>query len=261
MKIIFFWIFLSFSIFSTSFACMPPSPSEIIVWTYEWKEDIIHPDENFREWRNIDFIKITDTKKPFWRNYSKLWKYYFLHSDNNDVNFDLSNYKKWDQIIILSDYNNWNYEEYFAVYKIWKLVRDINWELDIVDTKWLSKDWWKSMWWCWNYKDESVMNKEELLNWVAYTIDVWVPITNWNLSIIHYISWAFLIDKFIAWKWETYIWIWLLLQIIVFIFYWFLLYFLIKFFSKWKLNKKIIVPLIISFILLFLIYIFLFPWI
>lgn len=179
MKKIILSIFI-FMFYYTSYACMPFSPAEIIIWTYEWKETRIHPDKNFREWRNIEFIKISNTKKPFWANYNKIWKYYFLHSDNNDVNFDLNNYKIWDSIIMISNYNNWNYEDYFAVYEIGKLARKTDWKLDIIDMQWVKKDWWKAMWQCWNYKPEWVMNKNKLLSDLEYFIDVWVPVNNSN---------------------------------------------------------------------------------
>ncbi len=102
------------------------------------------------------------------------------------------------------------------------------------------------------------MTREELLQKVAYYIDVWVPVYDSNYNIFYYISWAFLIDRFIAWKWETYIWIWLLLQVLVFVFYWFILFYFAKFISKWKFNKKIVISFIIILLILLLSYLLLF---
>lgn len=266
MKKVILLVILFFSFFQTSFACMPFFPNELLIWTFEWVENRVHPDKSFREWRNIQFIKVSDVKKPL-DNYWEIGKYYFLHSDNNDVDFDVNKYKKWDQVIMISNYNNWNYEDYFAVYQIGKLIRKKNEELDIVDTQWNFKDWWKSLWQCWNYKPDDVMDKKDLLYQVAYFIDVGVPfdknsltssvVYSSNSSIVYYISWAYFIDQFIQWKWEEYIWIWLILQVLVFVIYGFILYFLIRFFTKWKVSKKLIIPIIIFLVIIVLAYLLL----
>ncbi len=173
MKKLLLLLFISsFQIFPT-FACIPFSPQELIIATYNWKEERIHPDENFREWRKIQFIKLGNVKKPFAESYNKKGKYYFLHSDNDNINFDLKNYQIWDQIIAISDYNNWNFDEYFAVYEIGKLVYK-NWNYEIQNSQWNMKKWWKNLWQCWNYKPENVMDEKQLLQEIASYIDIWV---------------------------------------------------------------------------------------
>ncbi len=212
---------------------MPFSPNQIIIWTFEWIETKLHPNGE-----SLDFIDISDAKKPIAWNYRKTWRYYFVAQDNYRK-FSFSEYKKWDPIIMIADYNNGEYEEYFAVYEIWKLIRESDGTLNITNEQWYTKDWWKSLWRCGNYKPDNVMDKQDLLNQIAYFIDVWVPLEYTEYTkyhIFYYISWAFLIDKFIQGKWEIYIWIWLALQALVFVVYWFLVFYIIKFIKK--LNKK-----------------------
>lgn len=162
--IIWFWLFIT----QTSFACMPFFPTLIIVWTFEWVESGTYP-----EWEKLTFVNISDIKRPFASDYFKNWKYYSLGT--NETNFDLSNYKKWDLIIGIADSENWNYEEYFTIFDIWKLIIGKDWKLNIVDTQWYHKDenWWKPIWWCWNYKSEWVMDKEELLYKISNYLNIW----------------------------------------------------------------------------------------
>lgn len=187
MKKLILLIILFFSLIQKSFACMPFSYSEIIIGTYEWTEIKTHP-----SWNKLDFIYISNTKKPLVWNYNKIWKYYFVAHDN-DRRFSFSNYKRWDLVIMIADSNNWNYEDYFAVYELGKLVRKTNWELDIVNMQWYIKDWGKSMWQCWSFKPDDVMDKEKLLYKISYFLDVWVPLYQEKMSInFILISWFFL---------------------------------------------------------------------
>ena len=167
-----------FLIFQTTitFACMPHSPANLITWIYEGIETKKHPN-----WSILQFIKLKDVKKPFALDYTKLWKYYFLHSDNNDADFSMKNYKNWDQIIAIADYNDWSYEDYFAVYEIGKLelLKD---KLVIYEKQWTIKNWWKNLWWCWNHRPNNVMDEKDLLKEISGYIDIWI--SNDNLKNI-----------------------------------------------------------------------------
>lgn len=171
---------------------MPFSPNELIIWTYVWTEDRVHPDESFRENRIIQFIKIENVRKVFDLELDNVWKYYFLHSDNNEANFSLKKYNIWDKIIAIANYNNWNLEDYFAVYEIGKLVK-INGNLEIIDSEWTKKDWWKSLWWCGNHKPNNVMNKRDLLKKLDYlNLNNIESIKNEKFLNIFYIFWIIL---------------------------------------------------------------------
>ncbi len=186
MRKILLWIIL-FLYSATSYACMPFSPSEIIIGIFEWTHMETHPN-----WKKLEFIDISNTKKPLAGEYSKIWKYFFVASDNNRK-ISFSNYKKWDPIIIIADYNDWTYEDYFAIYEIWRLTRTIDNSLDIVDTEWYIKDWWKSMWQCGNFRPDNLMTKQELLNQITYyqgmplyeeKISIQLSILIWLITLI-----------------------------------------------------------------------------
>ncbi len=212
----------------TSFACMPHSPSNLVTWIYEGVEYKKHPD-----WSTQQFIKLKDITKPLAWNYTKIWKYYYLHSDDNQAIFMMNNYFPWDNIIAIADYNNWDYEDYFAVYEIGKIV-SVNGKLDIRDNQWTIKNWWKKLWWCWNYRPNNVMDERELLDKIGKNIEIQKSSVWTWFWFMNYVSWAFLIDKFIQWKWETYIWIWIILQLLIFSLYVLFFYTFIKNIKKKK---------------------------
>ena len=213
---------------TTSFACMPHSPANLITWIYEGIEIKKHPD-----WSTLQFIKLKDVKKPFAWDYTKLWKYYFLHSDYNKSKFNMDKYIPWDHIIAISDYNNWAYEEYFAVYEIGKLVL-LNNKIVIDEKQWTIKNWWKNLWWCWKYNSDNVMSERDLLNKISKNIEIQNVSIDSSIWLLYYVSGAFLIDRFIQGKWENYIWIWIILQLWIYILYTLFFIYLIKYFKKKK---------------------------
>lgn len=221
MKKIILLTIIFFSLISTSNACIPHSTERIIIWTYNWIKKWTHPDLK----TIVQYLDVSDLRSPLSKYNKKIWKYYYLHSDDEEIKSSMlmKDYNPWDFIIMVADYNDWAYEEYFAVYELGKLV-NINWKLDIVDEIGTLKDWWKNMWQCGNYKDDNAMNKQELLDKLAYYIDVWVLAYS-NIGISYYLLGWYFIDKIIQWKWEVYIWVWILLQILViFIYIWIIIW-------------------------------------
>lgn len=87
-------LIISFFLFShISFACMPFTPNQIVIWTFEWTETKNHPN-----WESLDFINISNTKKPLAENYTKIGKYFFIAHDNE--------YWLWEYNLD-DDYPNW----------------------------------------------------------------------------------------------------------------------------------------------------------
>lgn len=179
-KILFLIVILLFGT-QVSFACMPFSYNLITVWVFEWIEKKIHP----YEWE-MDFIYFSDIKKPFPVEYLNTWKYYYLSTYYRK--FDLSNYKKWDLIITITDSTNWSYEDYFSVYEIWKLVLNTKGELDIIDPQWYIKDRSKTFWQCGNYKPDNVMDKDDLLYKVSDYLNIWIQSRNKKIATILWIT-------------------------------------------------------------------------
>lgn len=155
-------IFLCLCIFPLPvFACMPHSPSIVIIWDYRWTKSDYLPYRFYGEERKVQFVKVSNEEKPFAKEYTKLWKKYFIEED-----FDSSKYKKGDTIIMLADYINGSdiiLESYFNIFEIAKLSCNNN-SLSIEYPQWNSKQWWKNLWQCGNYKPEWVMDEKELLS-------------------------------------------------------------------------------------------------
>jgi hypothetical protein len=226
-KIILTILFLLFQINTTS-ACIPHSTANLIIWIYEGIETKKHPD-----WSTLQFIKLKDVSKPFAWNYPKLWKYYFLHSDDNQAKYNMDKYIQWDLIVAIADSNNWSYEDYFAVYEIGKIV-SVNEKVDIQEKQWTIKNWWKNLWWCWNFKPDEAMSEQKLLEELSKKIELKQVTTEQSFWLLYYISGSYFIDRFIQGKWENYIWIWIILQLWIYILYTLFFIYLFKYFKKKK---------------------------
>lgn len=137
-------------------ACAPFSPNLITVWEYNWTYEKEFPYEI--SWRKI-FVNLDNKEKIFWNNYLDFGKYYYVNTDR--INID--KYKKWDLLIAVADYNNWDFEEYFEIYEVWKISCKNDDEFFIEYKEWKKTSFWKEMWYCWNYEPEDVMSEEELL--------------------------------------------------------------------------------------------------
>lgn len=152
-----------------SAACMPHTPSLIITWTYEWSKTDTLPYRFYDDERSVEFIEISNTGKPFAGSYTKLWKKYFIETE-----FDASQYQEGDSIIMLADYINGSdiiLETYFSVFEIAKLecINDI---LTLIHPQWMTKDWGKNLWQCWNYTPNWVMDEKELLQKLQETYNL-----------------------------------------------------------------------------------------
>ena len=169
IKIIYGVILFLYSI-SLGFSCIPYSPNEIIIWVYQWEFWCKNPEDNSTR----HCIALAGIIKPFWLKDSKFGEFYFLqkygHADYEE-NFDLRWYNTGDTIITIASANNWNYEKYFAVSEIAKLIWSGS-NMQIVDKQWSIMDWWKKLWQCGNFRPDDVMNERDLItklskiNWI-----------------------------------------------------------------------------------------------
>lgn len=197
-----------------SFACMPDSVYDIHLWIYNWTNIQKYPD-----WNNYQFLKIDSVSTPLTNN-DKLWKYYYI----NNKNISLENYQKWDLIIMYSYPWDYRYEDYFYIFEIWKLINK-NWKLSLIDKQWEIKDFWKLMSRC---KYAKQISERQLLDDIQKSMIINKDNINIKNNIFYYLSLWFLIDNFIQWKWEAYVWIWIMLQLLVYIAYWLMIFLIVK---------------------------------
>lgn len=147
-----------FFLLNTADACMPNSPESIVVWEYNWIIEKEFPYERYEKWE-YQFVDFINEEKPFSKSYMKLWKYYYIDTSR----IDLKDFNRWDLVITISDYDNWNYEDYFGIFEIWKISCKNKDEFFIENKQWAINKFWKEMWQCGNYRPDNVMSEEELL--------------------------------------------------------------------------------------------------
>ncbi len=169
ISLIILWIFIQ-----KGFACMPHTKQEIIIGTFEREYEGDFPKKWFYENTEEVIAKYIDfswLEKPFAKFYKKIWKYFFYDFKKLPKSYkrehwtkiiNLDGFKKGDKIIMVSDYQDWDFEDYYTISAIAKLKCD--WKnLKITNAKWYNITWEKSMWQCGNYKPKNVFSKKELL--------------------------------------------------------------------------------------------------
>lgn len=138
-------------------ACAPFTTNNIIIWKYNWKIKWTLPYEWGSKWKN-QFIYIKNIERPFSKATQKKWKYYFV----NDSRVNLDTYNKWDFIIAIADYINWDFEDYFSVPEMWKISCRNNDDFYIEKREWMIRWFGKDIWACWPVP-EYILSERQIL--------------------------------------------------------------------------------------------------
>lgn len=99
---------------------------------------------------------------PFTSELIVIWEYNWLLE--NDIPDERE--AKWDKIITISDYSNWDFSDYFTVHEIWKLTCNEKNELSIENRQWYFKAFWKEIWRCGSMKGkvpDYILSEDEIL--------------------------------------------------------------------------------------------------
>ena len=139
-------------------SCAPFTPNNLVIWNYNGEVESTLPYNIGHEWKT-QFIALENASKLFPSLYGKLWEYYFIDT----LRVDVTNYNKWDIVITISDYQNWNYDEYFTVSEMWKISCNNESDFSIEEKQWKIKSFWEEMWQCGSYKPEDALSENELL--------------------------------------------------------------------------------------------------
>lgn len=161
MKIIWIIFVILILLINQVNACAPFTSELIIVWEYNWLIENDIPDEREAKWE-FQFMDLINTEKLFSKYNLELGKYYFVDTDR----INLSEFNKWDKIITISDYSNWDFSDYFTVHEIWKLTCNEKNELSIENRQWYFKAFWKEIWNCGSMKGkvpDYILSEDEIL--------------------------------------------------------------------------------------------------
>lgn len=193
----FLFIILSLFLFCEVSACMPYSRANIIIWEYNWFEKWFLPDWfywKYNEKKEFNFIDLNWVKNiyNFWEYKKNFDAKKFYIEKNEDFN-EIKKLKKWDFIVSISDYKNWDYENYWFLGSLWKINCDKNWEFSIKTLFWTTP-FWKEVWRCWKYI-WNILKKNELeselkkINFLCEKQVIYMKNDN-------NIYWIFLVNKF-----------------------------------------------------------------
>lgn len=175
-------ILLSIFLLQYTLACLPPSPHDIILGTFQWEYVADFPKNYFNtQTGNVQakYLSLTNIEKPFTKQDLKgytvsmynpnIWKYFFYDVINNNTSIkfslkkeDIKNLSKWDTIIALSFLINGRFSDYYSISSLWKLeCKGKNLVIKNIGENKLN--WEKETWQCGNYKPDNVLSKQELL--------------------------------------------------------------------------------------------------